>query len=275
MKRILVIDDDPASSWLSRVPPLPYELDAAQGSADALRRLRRRAYDVIVTSPRTHVNEDLALLEEARRIRPAVKAVVLAPSASPPDIIAAMRAQVFGCLTAPLDPGEIADLVLSAADAQEWDDDIQVLSARPEWIALRVTCSLVTADRLGAFMTALRTDLPQPVREDLLIAFREVLLNAMEHGAGFDADKVIEVAAVRTRRAVVYYFRDPGPGFDVTTLGHAAVAYSDTDPIAHLERRQEMGLRPGGFGILIVRQLVDEVIYSESGNEVLLIKHLV
>jgi DNA-binding NtrC family response regulator len=83
MKRILVIDDDPASSWLSRVPPLPYELDAAQGSADALRRLRRRAYDVIVTSPRTHVNEDLALLEEARRIRPAVKAVVLAPSASP------------------------------------------------------------------------------------------------------------------------------------------------------------------------------------------------
>jgi anti-sigma regulatory factor (Ser/Thr protein kinase)/ActR/RegA family two-component response regulator len=275
MKRILAIEDDPDSSWVSKAARLPYELEKAHGSADALRRLRLRAFDVLVTSGHTHVDEDLALLEEARRIRPGVKAIVLAPSASPPEIIAAMRAQVFGCLTAPFDPGEISDLVLAAADAQEWSDGIQVLSARPEWVALRVTCSLVTAERLGAFMTALRTDLPQPVREDLLIAFREMLLNAMEHGAGFDPEKVVEVAAIRTRRAVVYYLRDPGPGFDATGLNHAAIAYPATDPIAHLERREAQGLRPGGFGMLIVRQLVDEVIYSESGSEVLLIKHLV
>ena len=33
-------------------------------------------------------------------------------------------------------------------------------------------------------------------------------------------------------------------------------------------------MRPGGFGMLIVRQVVDEVAYNERGNEVLLIKHL-
>jgi anti-sigma regulatory factor (Ser/Thr protein kinase) len=33
-------------------------------------------------------------------------------------------------------------------------------------------------------------------------------------------------------------------------------------------------MRPGGFGMLLVRQLVDEVMYSETGNEVVLIKHL-
>ena len=33
------------------------------------------------------------------------------------------------------------------------------------------------------------------------------------------------------------------------------------------------GPSPGGFGLLLVRQLVDEVMYSEAGNEVLLIKH--
>ena len=38
--------------------------------------------------------------------------------------------------------------------------------------------------------------------------------------------------------------------------------------------RAETGLRPGGFGMLIVRQVVDEVAYNERGNEVLLIKHL-
>jgi anti-sigma regulatory factor (Ser/Thr protein kinase) len=33
-------------------------------------------------------------------------------------------------------------------------------------------------------------------------------------------------------------------------------------------------LRPGGFGLLMTRQLVDEMIYNEAGNEVLLIKYL-
>ena len=39
-------------------------------------------------------------------------------------------------------------------------------------------------------------------------------------------------------------------------------------------RRAEMGLRPGGLGVLIARQIADELVFNERGNEVLLIKHL-
>ena len=35
-----------------------------------------------------------------------------------------------------------------------------------------------------------------------------------------------------------------------------------------------MGIRPGGFGLLLTRSLVDEVIYNQSGNEVLVVKYL-
>jgi anti-sigma regulatory factor (Ser/Thr protein kinase) len=45
--------------------------------------------------------------------------------------------------------------------------------------------------------------------------------------------------------------------------------------MAHLAHRASEGLRPGGYGILLARGIVDELIYSEVGNEVLLIKHLV
>ncbi len=38
--------------------------------------------------------------------------------------------------------------------------------------------------------------------------------------------------------------------------------------------RAEQGLRPGGFGILIARNMVDEMIYNERHNEVVLIKYL-
>ena len=268
MSRILVIGDHVTTErWLAQTPVPAYVCERASGSVDAIQRLRDRAFEVVITSPDTPIAEDLALLEEIRQVRPGVKAIVLAPAATPLDVIAALKASVFACFAAPFDPSAITEAVVAATEAVDWHDGIQVLTARPEWIALRVTCSLLNAERLVQFMAALRSDVPETDRDNLLFAFREMLLNAMEHGAGFDPEKVVEVAAVRTRRAIVYYFRDPGRGFQTTSLAHAAIANAPFDPFAHLDHRAEMGLRAGGFGILLVRQLVDEVIYSEVGNE--------
>jgi anti-sigma regulatory factor (Ser/Thr protein kinase) len=33
-------------------------------------------------------------------------------------------------------------------------------------------------------------------------------------------------------------------------------------------------LRPGGFGVLLARNSVDELIYNEKGNEVVLVKYV-
>jgi anti-sigma regulatory factor (Ser/Thr protein kinase) len=33
-------------------------------------------------------------------------------------------------------------------------------------------------------------------------------------------------------------------------------------------------MRPGGFGVLLTQRLVDELVYSERGNQVTLIKYL-
>lgn len=38
--------------------------------------------------------------------------------------------------------------------------------------------------------------------------------------------------------------------------------------------REELGLRPGGFGIAMTRAIADELIYNEAQNEVILIKYL-
>ena len=94
-------------------------------------------------------------------------------------------------------------------------------------------------------MTELQSSLPGE-RDLLITAFREMLLNAMEHGAGFDPEKIIEVTAARTARAIVYHFRDPGVGFRPETLEHAAAATSEPDDVMSTAmRRAEMGLRPG------------------------------
>ena len=125
-KRILAIEDDRTAGWLSRAAVLPYEIELAHGAVDAVRRLRQRSFDVLVTSSRTHIDEDLALHEESRCARPAIKSIFLAPTATPPDVIAALRARVFACLIEPFEPGDVVDVIRAAAEAADWRDGIQV-----------------------------------------------------------------------------------------------------------------------------------------------------
>ena len=33
-------------------------------------------------------------------------------------------------------------------------------------------------------------------------------------------------------------------------------------------------MRPGGFGVLLTQKLVDDLIYSQDGNEVILVKYI-
>jgi anti-sigma regulatory factor (Ser/Thr protein kinase)/ActR/RegA family two-component response regulator len=276
MSRVLVIGSD---SQVSReiggaLSASGFPMEYSAGHADALQRLRMRSFGVVITSPDSTVEEDLALLEEMRAIRPGVKSILLARHSTPEEVIAALRARVFACFTPPFDPDEIANLARGAASDSQGRDDIQILSAKPGWVSVRVNCRLITAERLITFANELSARLPEDTRQELMQAFREILLNAMEHGAAFNPEQVVEVTAVRTRRAMVFYLRDPGAGFRRESLTHAAIANPADDPAAHIAQREAEGMRPGGYGLLLANGTVDELIYSDIGNEVLLIKYV-
>jgi anti-sigma regulatory factor (Ser/Thr protein kinase)/CheY-like chemotaxis protein len=248
--------------------------DIAAGNADALCRLRRASADAIISDPSTTVEENLALLAHLRAIRPEVKIIVLAPSFAQEDVIAALRARTFLCKSAPFDANEIAAHAAQAAAAADALQGIEILSARPGWVSLRVHCQMLAAERVVSFLEELQSELPVPQREELMSAFHEILMNAMEHGAQFQPDKVVEVAAIRTARAIVFRLRDPGTGFRWDGISHAAVSNPPDAPARHVEVREQQGMRPGGYGIQLARGMVDELIYNEVGNEVLLIKRV-
>jgi anti-sigma regulatory factor (Ser/Thr protein kinase) len=276
MSRVLLIGNHPEiRRGLETLPALSQcEIVGANGNVDAVRTVRSRAIEVVLTDPDTPMHDDLALVAELHATRPGLKTILLAPTAAPGEMIEALRAQVFACFVAPFDLEAVGEMTRRAIDAGDWRDGIRLESGLPNWIALTVSCRLITAERLVHFMTEYRRDLPEDDRDNLMTAFREMLMNAMEHGAGFDPENVVKVIAVRTERAIVYHFRDPGPGFTRQQLEHHALPDNGADPIAHIERRADMGLRPGGFGILVAKKLVDEMYYNERGNEVLLIKRL-
>jgi anti-sigma regulatory factor (Ser/Thr protein kinase) len=101
-----------------------------------------------------------------------------------------------------------------------------------------------------------------------------MLLNSIEHGGRFDPNQYVEVSYLRARYMVLCRVKDPGEGFSLDEIRHAAIANPPDDPIRHQRYRDELGLRPGGFGVLLTHSLVDEVIYGEKGNEVMLVKYL-
>jgi len=275
-QRVMAIRPDPALVTIltSVLNSRYYELECTAGNVDSLQRLRNRCFDVVITDPSTSIEEDLALASELKSVRPEIKTIVLAPQASHDDLLDAIRAEVFACFTPPFDYKEIAAMTASALAAEDWSNAIQVVSGSPHWLTLKVASHLLTADRVVRFMTELQSSAPDESRDLLIAAFRELLINAMEHGAGFDREKVVEVTAARTSRAIVYHFKDPGTGFKRTGLPHATASSSPDDVFGTTVHRAEVGLRPGGFGMLIVSRVADEIAYNERGNEVILIKHI-
>jgi anti-sigma regulatory factor (Ser/Thr protein kinase) len=69
---------------------------------------------------------------------------------------------------------------------------------------------------------------------------------------------------------VTLVIKDQGPGFNPQQIPHAA---QEEDPIGHLDVRNDLGIREGGFGIMLAKGLVDEFRYNDVGNEVTLVKH--
>ena len=73
---------------------------------------------------------------------------------------------------------------------------------------------------------------------------------------------------------ILYRIADPGKGFQLTELPHSAISNSPDRPLDHAPCASSWGLRAGGFGIFLVREMVDELFYNEAHNEVVFVKYL-
>jgi CheY-like chemotaxis protein len=273
---ILIVDDEASvRQMLVAMLDAPNQrIDTASDGQEALALVEAAPYDLVVTDLRMPGMDGLELLRRIRQTSPATKGIVMTGESTPSDVIQSLRDQAFTYITKPFSQASVSDLISQALRAPSWEDDVEVVSARPEWITLRVRCRMGAADRLIQFLKELEVGLSATERDHIAMAFRELLVNAIEHGGESDPEKWLRLAYVRTSRAILYYIADPGPGFSIESLPHAAVSNPPEEPWQHVVEREQRGIRPGGFGILLARNLVDELLYNETGNEVLLIKYL-
>lgn len=101
-------------------------------------------------------------------------------------------------------------------------------------------------------------ELPGDFIRNVGLVVSEAVTNAIRHGTRSQDDQLtisVDIGA----QSLIIRVRDHGPGFDINT-----VAVPDLDQPAE-----------GGYGVYIIKTLMDEVSYIpvENGNELIMKKH--
>lgn len=275
-KKILVADDDAPTriAISSMLKEAGYHVTEVKDGADALRHIQKENFDLAFLDIRMPELTGLQVLAEVRAGNSHPKVIIMTAYDTPENLLGAVREQAYDYLCKPFSSLEALD----AADRALRHDacpPIEVISALPHWVELLIPCTREAADRIEAFMTHLEADLPLELRTSVGLALRELVLNAVEWGGKLDPNRKVRIAHVRTSRMLLYRVVDPGAGFSFEGLKHASVDKSSAESITEMATvREELGLRPGGFGIAMTRAIADELIYNEAQNEVILIKYL-
>ncbi len=182
---------------------------------------------------------------------------------------AGVRVGANGYLTKPFKAEQLYEMMQKVLD---WSEEHRKRGTTGE-IHFDIRSELAYLAQANDMLADLFAHTPLTERQikDLRQAIMEMGGNAIEWGHRRNAELVLRITYRIDPKCVTLIIQDQGPGFNPRHLPHAA---SDEDPIGHLEIRNELGLREGGFGIMLARGLVDEFRYNQLGNEVTLIKRL-
>jgi anti-sigma regulatory factor (Ser/Thr protein kinase)/ActR/RegA family two-component response regulator len=272
-KVVLIVGSDQHVADLVAQALPDWAIERTIDNRSALALLEARPFDLVLTGERTTGKEDVELLRKVRGVRPHLRLIVLTSKSTPEDVLTSMRERAFSYFSTPYSADMLTVMLRHATDAPVWDEGIELVSASTEWLQIIARCDMRTADRLLQFIHEI-SDLPEAERDAVGVAFREMLMNAIEHGGNLDPSQHVLISYVRARHAVICRIKDPGQGFSLDALKHAATSNPTEDPLSHIQHRKAQGMRAGGYGVLLAKSLVDDLIYSEPGNEVMLIKYI-
>jgi anti-sigma regulatory factor (Ser/Thr protein kinase)/CheY-like chemotaxis protein len=271
-RKALVLENDLPAGRVISACLSAYGLETAllARGEQAVARARRLRPDVLIVGldPGMDANalcKDLKLAPETNLV-PLLRLLTPADEGIPRH---GLFVQANGYMTVPFSGEQFATAL---ATAFAWREEVRRLGTEEE-IQFDLSSDTRFLGELRELLGALlpRGGLTQPDIRNLITASHELSCNAIEWGHRKRIELVVTIVYRRGTDRISLIIRDTGPGFNPSDLPHAA---HDDDPIAHMVVRESLGLREGGFGIMMARGLVDELHFNATGNEVRLVKYL-
>lgn len=291
MTRILVVDDSPMDrtiiSGLLR-KKISCEIDFAEDGSLGLESIKESRPDLIVTDMQMPVMNGLEMIVELRKRGVHTPVVLITASGSEELSIEALRAGASSYVPKRSLSKQLVETVRTvlsvACDEREKCELMERIVSHCESFRLKSRveeCRSLARHLQGVLADLWDLDSSKQLRIRLVL--EEALLNALYHGnlevssqlkesaenAFYElaaqrqrqppySSRQIEVESTATLEEVRFIITDDGDGFDVSKLP------DPTDP--------ENILRPYGRGVTLMRSFMDEVRFSERGNQVTLVK---
>jgi len=276
-KRILIVEDEPPIRKLlvkifSKIPQ--YQVSSAGDGVEALEAFARSGpFDLVISDIQMPRMSGEELVEHIMKQWPGTAVLMLTAHRTDESVIRCLEHGALDFLTKPLDVAKLIKAVDRALDRREHlhQDlgDLDVKSSVRGWVELTAPSHFEYVERFQRFTQQLyATELTRDEQEDIRVAINEIGQNAVEWGNRQDLSKHIRLSYCLFKDRVVFKVEDEGEGFDVAKLKDPS-----RDPIAHIMERVSAGKRMGGYGIFMTKTIMDEVVYSERGNIVVMTKY--
>ncbi len=251
MAHILVTEDDSTTRQMIRgiLKKKGYRVSTARDGVAAFRAIQRRQFDLVLLDVWMPKMTGLGLLGKLHGSERMPKIIIMTTDQTSDTLLASLRGRVYQFLMKPFDADTLLFTIETALSTNPQTPPIEVISAKPHWVELLVPCERSVVSRVQSFLSHMDSDLSPEVIEKVGYAFRELLNNAIEWGGRLDPNLKVRISYIRTKKTLIYRLDDPGPGFNLEELKHAAVNNPAEDPVAHMREREEKGLRPGGLGL--------------------------
>src|SRR5215467_5736062 len=156
-----------------------YSVTAVNNGAEALRKIQQTNFALAFLDIQMPGMTGLEVLAKARLGQSHPKIIIMTSDGTPEFVLSAVREQAYEYLSKPFPPKEAVE-VAQRALTQDASPPIEVVSAKPHWVELLIPCTREAAGRIESFLMKLDTDLPGDQRNVIGLAFREMLLNAIE-----------------------------------------------------------------------------------------------
>jgi DNA-binding response OmpR family regulator len=267
----LIVNDEPTTSaeLAALVGDLGFETVMSQTGAGALALIREKQPDVVLLDLTLPDSTGFEICHKLKCDRETnlIPVILVALKDDPRQVLSGLRVGSNGFISKPYTHDEVKEAVESAIAwrherIEHGDSGEIVFMLRSEMAILQQTNDLL-ADLF------VHTPLTERQIKELKQVLTEMGGNAIEWGHRRNAELPLKITYRIGSDRVTLIIRDQGPGFDPKNLPHAAC---DEDPIQHLDVRNELGIREGGFGIMLAKGMVDDFKYNDVGNQVTLIK---
>jgi DNA-binding response OmpR family regulator len=271
MAKALIVEDHPdqATMVAQFLRLRNYEPILAETGEIGLELARRHPPDIVLLDL---MLPDISGFEVCRRLRTdrvtmLTPVVMLTALGDADNRRHGFRVGANAYVTKPWNPEDLFDAV---AAARAWRAEMERGRLNGE-IHVELNSEFTLLQDLNDFLMNLCQTTPFSHEQVMQLrqAVLEMAQNAIEWGNKHQSDRLVNITYRVYENRIEITIRDQGEGFDRSNLPHAAAV---DDPLSHLDVRDKLGLRAGGFGLMICEGMVDELRYNDIGNEVTLIK---